>query len=161
MDHPNPLDRLGSYKPGMDPLIRLGHTCSCHVPGCDRGYALPMCNGMFCKNHRRQLKNIRQHIWQAKHANDEAKQIKWRIQEVMCRGSTDAGHWQRICELVDGQPEADKRLYACMLTSMQHMVQQVHRPRRTPFMWSQPTLPRCEDISSELYQEQQAGVAAA
>lgn len=76
-----------------------GHKCQ--VDGCTRGGACTFAyRGWFCDQHHEMLQHIRHKLVQAKLRNSLEDQIHWRIQEMLCRKHTDAGHWQILCLLI-------------------------------------------------------------
>lgn len=136
---PNPLDRLNDadlYDRHAGPQSQG----KCSVPGCPYHNVRPMCKGVFCEHHCQRLRKIRNNIHHAKQTGDKTKQIRWRIQEIMCRQASDAGHWQMLCDLISAQPEHEKRLNSTILSSIQHLADFVRKPKpkRQPHLWAHP-----------------------
>lgn len=94
----------------------------CQVPGCKHGNAQASCRGFFCKQHCQQLQRIRAHLCYAKRVGNIAKEFKYRVQEIMCRKHTDAGHWYILCEIARHAHYTEKRYYMSALHKLKKLL---------------------------------------
>ena len=107
----------------------------CQVPGCFHGQARRLCNGLFCRGHCRQLEIIRDALSLAKLQQDIPREFFWRVQEMMCRWHTDAGHWFRLCDIACRAPSGQFCLYLAVLSQVRNFLSTFKDLRNFSILW--------------------------
>lgn len=99
-------------------LFPMGDVQACQIPGCDcdRGVRYGY-RGWFCQQHYARLFDIRSNLVRAKMSHNLDDEIHWRMQEMLFRHHTDAGHWHALCYLVG---QVTTKQVACMYFDMLH-----------------------------------------
>ena len=76
----------------------------CDYSGCNSRNVTFKHRGVFCAAHLPVIASIRSELTEAKHTNDEEKEIAPRRKEILLRKSPDAGHVHYYNELVQKHP---------------------------------------------------------